>query len=1066
MAKLWKTHQFHICFFAFGTILLTITNGNLVSECNERCSSSVASIISDTGQCDAPCRNSSCSTGCSSWDNSTLSQCHAVCNETYTSEPFRVQYCQSGCLFAENEYAKAVIDEIGQPSSPQPSNIGTTSLTLSWTAASHQDVRYLVQWRYVEGGGEAWNYFGSGEPISETTLDITDLIPYTLYQFRVVWVITPRHTLTSQATSSVQTLPFGVPSTAPTITSIVSSSPTTISLTWDPPPFPNGPIIGYTIAVQNFFNEARIVLGVGGSTTEATVVDSSLRASTLYAVSVRARNMEGEGISDTVNITTGAEPQNLGVVPYLVIGVTSLSFTNLSEMSSVSLVEYGKRIIDSDPLLNDIHTVDNENSTISDVAVDYWENFIFISDSDGRIHRRTIDPANLTLAPSEVLYTDQSTAPTKLDVDWLNEQLYFVQGTEILRCDLNVSGCSVAVANLGSVPVEMKVDPFSGYLFWSEQDVGIRRTSLTSSTVEASSVDIIINLSGQSSFTVLSETFQILYSNSTGNSMHSASLDGSNQKAMHVAEDTSNHQFINVTSIVYFNSSLTWTFARETGSVASCFLGDPNYNYRDTERIFFEGNPGQFTQGDLFLCVDGYHGLDVFYPTYQPIPIPAFPPTDLQVLFTEGTADITWTRPLSIPGKGEEAWEEWLYEILLTNLQIGNTVTLTGLQEDSALVDNLNGSTEYSVQVRAYSIGGLGPLSETFSGSTLIEVDVEPYLILANATDVWRSQLDGNAESRLLSPQATIKDIEWYQGYYIWSSTMGDLYRSAEGDVIEEQLTFVPPGVRSSVDAIAVDWLSEFIYWADRDQNQIIRGRLSNQSSVVTSPTSINAFANDVQDIAIDSVQAYIYWTSSSSVEGSRLNGESPLVFYEIGDLSLDVVAGLTLDLGGGYVYWFVVSRQGVTEELKLFRARLAGISPDPMSTTEEIGEVLSETTSLALHFYSSKLFWINSQSRVEVSDDRGQRQALLPATDVQALTIVQETLKPLPEGYSERPTVVAEEISPSSIQVTGTWDDFNITWQASTEVNYGIVFYTIAVTAPEQTYTETVQVIMLYLVL
>lgn len=61
---------------------------------------------------------------------------------------------------------------------------------------------------------------------------------------------------------------------------------------------------------------------------------------------------------------------------------------------------------------------------------------------------------------------------------------------------------------------------------------------------------------------------------------------------------------------------------------------------------------------------------------------------------------------------------------------------------------------------------------------------------------------------------------------------------------------------------------------------------------------------------------------------------------------------------------------------------------------------------------------------------------------------------------------MVAEEISASSIQVTGTWDDFNITWQASTEVNYGIVFYTIAVTAPGQTYTETVQVIMLYLVL
>ncbi|XP_041462200.1 proto-oncogene tyrosine-protein kinase ROS-like [Lytechinus variegatus] len=1056
MAKLWKTHQFHICFFTFGMILFAITNGNLVLECNERCSSLSTSILSDTGQCDTECRNSSCSTGCSSWDNSTLAQCYAVCNQTYSSEPFRVQYCQSGCLFAENEYAEEVIGVIGQPSSPLPSNIGTTSLTLSWTAASHQDVTYLVEWRYTEGGGRAWNYYGSGEPMSETTLDITDLIPYAEYQFRIIWVITPRHTLTSPTSSSVRTLPSGVPSTAPTITSIVSSSPTTISLTWDPPAFPNGPIIGYVIGVQSFLNEAGIVKEVDGSTTETTVIDPSLRASTLYAVSVRARNMEGAGMSDTVNVTTGAEPENPGIVPYIVIGVTSLSFTALSEISSVSLVEYGK-LRDVDPVPSDIHTVDNENSTISDVAVDYWKNFIFISDSDGQIHRRTIDPGNLTLATSEVLYTNQNATPTKLDVDWLNDQLYFVQGTEILRCNLNVSDCSTAVANIGSVPTEMKVDPFSGYLFWSERNVGIRRAPLTSYTINSGDADLIISLLDSSAFTVLSESFQILYTNSTGNSMHSSSLDGTNQQVMHVADAGSDHQFINVTSLVYFNRSLTWTFAKESGSVASCFVV-PNYEYRDDERLFFEENTGTFTQADLFLCVDGYHGLDIFYPTYQPIPIPAFPPTDLQVLFTEGTADITWTRPLSIPGKGEAAWEEWLYEIILTNPQIGNTMTLTGLQEDSALIENLNASTEYSVQVRAYSIAGPGPLSETFSGSTLIEVDVEPYLLLANASDVWWSRLDGNGESWLLSPTANIKDIDWYQGYYIWSSVMGDLYRSAEGAVTDDQLTFDPSGVSSSVDAIAVDWLSEFLYWSDPDLNQILRGRLSNQSSTVTSQTTINAFASDVQDLAIDSVQAYIYWTTRSSVEGSRLNGESTLVFYEISELLLDVVAGLTLDLDGGYVYWFVVSRQNSVEELKLFRAQLAGISPDPMSTTEEIGEVLSETTSLALHFYSSKLFWINSQSRVEVSDDRGQRPALLPATDVQALTVVQETLKPLPEGHSERPTVVAQEIPSSSIQVTGTWDDFNITWQASTEVTYGIVFYTIAVVAPERTYEETVQ--------
>ena len=77
--------------------------------------------------------------------------------------------------------------------------------------------------------------------------------------------------------------------------------------------------------------------------------------------------------------------------------------------------------------------------------------------------------------------------------------------------------------------------------------------------------------------------------------------------------------------------------------------------------------------------------------------------------------------------------------------------------------------------------------------------------------------------------------------------------------------------------------------------------------------------------MAVDSVQAYLYWTTDRSVEGALLNGDNPLVYYEAGDFSLDIVAGLTLDLSGGFVYWFLVSRQNSMEELKLYRAQLAG---------------------------------------------------------------------------------------------------------------------------------------------
>lgn len=1057
MAKVWKIHQFHIWFFILGTITLQATKGNLVSECNERCSSYVDAASTDTTSCDLSCRDSSCLAGCSSWDNSTLSECYTACNNTYSTEPFRVQYCQSGCLFAEDEFASAVKDQVGQPSAPQPSNIQSTSLTLTWTAASNPDVGYLVEWRYAEGGGRAWNYYGSTEPMSETSLDLTGLIPYAIYQFRVLWVITPRHILTSPQSNDVQTLQSGVPSTAPTITSIISSSPSSISLTWDPPPFPNGPITGYIIAVQSFLNQAAIARMVDGSTTQATVVDSSLRPSTLYAVSVMARNMEGIGPSDTLNVTTGAEANVTGIVPYLVVGVTSFDFyVLLEEASVVSFVEFDQLRGDQQ---NDIHTVDNENSTIRDVAVHYSKSLVFISDSDGRIHRRIVDTANLTRAPSEVLYTNENPAPSKLDVDWLNHQLFFVQGNEIYRCDIDVSDCEVAVTNIESVPVEMKVDPYIGYLFWSQTDSGIHRVPLSASAVDAATSERIINLSGSSAFTINSESLELFYSNSTGNSLHSASVDGSNQQTVRSVDSTDAHQFVNTTSIVYFNNTFTWTHVGEKG-VATCRILS-SYPYMQGEELYFENDQKQVSSSGLFQCVDGYHGLDVFYPTTQPIPTPAFPPSDLQVLFTENTADITWTRPVSVPGKGADAWEEWLYEVTITNLATGETTTQDSVQQVSVLADNLTLSTEYSVRVRAYSTGGFGPASDLFSGTTLIQVDVDPYLLLANETDIRSVQLDGKSEIMILSPQSAVQDIDWYQGYYIWSTVSGELYWSAEGSMMDDRLTIDPPSVSSSVDAIAVDWLSESIYWADTDQNQIIRGRLpsANQTSSVTSPFIVRPFAGYVNDLALDAVQAYVYWTTSSSVECSRLNGESPLVFYNTADLSLDMVAGLTLDLDGGYFYWFVVSRQNSQGELKLYRAQLAGTSPDPVSTVEEIGEVLSATASLALHFYSSKLFWINSESRVVVSDDRGQRQALLPANDVRSLTIIQESLKPLPDGYSQTPTVVAQEIPPSSIQVTGTWDDFNITWQASTEVTYGTVFYTVAVAAGSgQTYEETVE--------
>ena len=57
----------------------------------------------------------------------------------------------------------SVTDQIGEPSAPIPSAIEATTLTLTWQAANNSAVTYLVEWRYAEGAGGAWNYYGSSE---------------------------------------------------------------------------------------------------------------------------------------------------------------------------------------------------------------------------------------------------------------------------------------------------------------------------------------------------------------------------------------------------------------------------------------------------------------------------------------------------------------------------------------------------------------------------------------------------------------------------------------------------------------------------------------------------------------------------------------------------------------------------------------------------------------------------------------------------------------------------------------------------------------------------------------
>lgn len=89
---------------------------------------------------------------------------------------------------------------------------------------------------------------------------------------------------------------------------------------------------------------------------------------------------------------------------------------------------------------------------------------LFVSDSSGTVW---VTSAQTYTTPSAVLSASDLT-PHDLSVDWLNDQLYLLTESsvgslwQIVRCNLDGSGITVAVAGLVTKPHHMEVDPYNG----------------------------------------------------------------------------------------------------------------------------------------------------------------------------------------------------------------------------------------------------------------------------------------------------------------------------------------------------------------------------------------------------------------------------------------------------------------------------------------------------------------------------------------------------------------------------------------------------------------------------
>ncbi|XP_022081965.1 proto-oncogene tyrosine-protein kinase ROS-like [Acanthaster planci] len=1009
------------------TIYISWTNADLVSRCEETCQLTMTDASgAERLTCNDTCRISSCRRGCSNWNNTTAEVCNLQCESAFSLES-QVQSCGSGCLYAENEYAAAVRAQIGIASPPfvvSMESITNDSVDIGWMSANHPAVTYILQWRYVNIEGSTWTSYHL-QPVSDLQASVTGLHPFVSYMFRIQWVITPRHTLSSNASVQITTDPYGVPLSAPIITSLVSPSPSTIAVSWKTPNFPSGRIIQYSVSVENTAGY-RSMAPVDPTRNKYTFI--RLEPGTLYTVTVEARNAKGMSPEARLSITTLPPLNDTSIQPFLVVGVTAFNFFTSTLASHVSFTPLDK-LEDLTIFPSDTHIADVENVTIADVAVHYWEKLLYLSDSAGRIHRRPVNVSNLDTwnTSSEVIYSGTKVT-TLLTVDWLFDHLYFVQENQILRCDLACSQSpEVVIDGLDLTPTELHVDPYNGFIYWSELGLskGIYRLDLAHLGNNATArKELIIQLDNVETFLIDPVGYQVIFPNANNDSIVSSFLDGSEQDMLRVGENHVLEFFTNVSSLAYFNNLFVWT--RYDNAVRNCSL--TNGDQYNKAFMYFEATSGTIMESDHFICAEAYHGLDVFHPYYQPIPAPATPPTDLQVLFSDTTAEVSWVRPTNLESTGQGAWQKWTYEIELTDVILSDVLILDSIQGLTVSLQNLTSDSMYRIRVRGYSETARGPWSESFIGTTLKQVTEDPYLVFASSDTIKRINLDGTGLTDVVNG-STVRDFAWNGNTLYWCDSMGAVFKT---NVTDPQMTVEELPFTLYTEALAVDWFTGKLY----------RGR-SNQ-----------------QDLAIDSLNAFMYWTTTKTVECSRFTGQGRFDYERISGISDDLIAGLTLDLSSGFVYWFALTNEDSVQSLKLFRAQLARTGlEDPATSKQEVGTVPSNTERAALSFYSQKLLWINEQDEIIIGSVEGGSLATLPiGQGATTLSIIQSTLHPLPDGFSSVPTVIPSVIPADSIQITGAWHDFNITWRASNEVNYGSVFYDVSVTASNAEFTAVVQ--------
>ncbi|XP_025278622.1 proto-oncogene tyrosine-protein kinase ROS isoform X2 [Canis lupus dingo] len=852
-----------------------------------------------------------CIQGCHFWNSVDQENCALKCNDTYDTVCER-ESCEVGCSSAEGAFEAEVLENADFPTAPFASSIGSHSVTLRWKSANISGVKYIIQWKYTQLPG-SWTYT---EAVSKLSYVVEPLHPFTEYIFRVAWIFTAQLQLYSLPSPSYRTHPSGVPETAPSIRNIESSSPDTVEVSWTPPQFPGGPILGYNIRLVSKNQQ------LDSGTQSTSFQFYSTLPNTTYRFSIAAVNEVGEGPEAESSITTLSSAVQ-----------EEEQWLFLSRKASLR-----KRSLKH--LVDEAHCLQSGaiHHDITGISVNVHQQVIYFS--EGMLIWLK-EAANMSDGSDLRVFYRGSGLISSISVDWLYQRMYFIMDALVYVCDLgNCSNTEEITPPSITAPQKIVVDPYNGYVFYLLKD-GIYRVDLPVPSGRDSEALRIVESPTLKDFAVKPQSKRIIYFNDTAHVFMSTFLDGS---ASHLV--LAPVSFADVKSFACENNDFLVT---------------------DGKAVFQQDSLSfnEFIVGcDLSHIEEfGFGNLVILGSYAQPHPLPGRP-QQLSVLFGSHQALVQWKPPA---------------------LAIGAT-------------------------------------SEP------------PFIMAVKEDGLWSKPLNSFGPGELISSDiGNVSDMDWYNNSLYYSDVKGDVYVwLLNGTDISENYHI--PNI-SGAGALAFDWLGQFLYWAGKTYVIQRQSLLTGHTDIVTHVKLL------VNDMVVDSVGGYLYWTTLYSVESTRLNGESSLILQAQPWFSGKKVIALTLDLSDGLLYWLVQDSQCI----HLYAAVLRGQSTGETNITEFAAWSTSEISQNTVMYYSGRLFWING-FRIITAQEIGQRASvsILEPAKFNQFTIIQTSLKPLPGNFSVTPKVIPDSVPESSFRIEGNASSFQILWNAPPAVDWGVIFYSV----------------------